>query len=322
MTPTFPSLLSVLAGGAGAVILLTFVIGRFRDPATVGWRIGVLGLPRAGKTSLIGALSAVLKTSRINRRVQPTGQETIRRLGNIEQALDEGKSIAPTEKGDKFSYRFLLTPRGLLRWLGVLRELEVADFPGEFSKELIESSDDDCCIARGKIFLLDPQYLDWMVSSRLIIFVVDASELQGPDAHIAKARRSAEVIATWQMLADERARRWRHASKMRAALVFTKCDMILTNYNPSNKHREIGDEERARIDKFAKICRESFASAITTLEDGAQEASIHFTSAYAECRGQRIGMAELLRYVLPGDSVRKPGRFAGLWRWRRGRKRA
>lgn len=291
-------LLQPLTYGLLAILAVAAVISRVRDPMTIAWRIGIVGMPRAGKTSLIGALFQTLFESDANSRARLSGQKTIRKVHNTIASLKEGRTIAPTTEGEKFSYRFMFRPAGLLRALGIVREVEIADFPGEYSKDLIESIDPECHIDREKIFLIDHQYLEWMVSSRLILFVVDASELIGPGAQAAKARRAAEIAATWHALLDQRskARRWR---RMRAALVFTKCDAVLPNYSPDNMHREITDDEQAFIDNFGKTCRRDFAVPIKALEDAASEASVHFTSAYAERHGQCVGLAGLLARVLP-----------------------
>lgn len=108
-------------------------------------KVAILGYPRSGKTTLVATLLFRILSSEIAKRVRVSGQETIDRISKYNELIRSGKNLGPSTDKDVFSYRFQYdSPEPLLfvRLFGrAVRQydVEVADFPGEYSRDVLDS---------------------------------------------------------------------------------------------------------------------------------------------------------------------------------------
>lgn len=211
---------------------------------TVSYRIAVLGLPRSGKTALIGAIFDRIFSSPEGRSFAPIGQETINRVNRVIANLDSRSSLPPTKENDVFIFRFLYYVRRTILFKGVRYEGEVVDFPGELSQQLLESSSDGTL--RDDVSLFHREFFSWVISSKVHVFVIDSAQyLCVVNKAVFVAQISAEIRAAWQLLNEEITKTSRSPDR-RVALVFSKGDILgLYGDTPS-----WSDEMRAEIKHF------------------------------------------------------------------------
>jgi hypothetical protein len=316
-------------------VVVTLVIGLFFSSLfldffrrsiriiTVGYRTAILGLPRAGKTALVAAMfSEIFADPR--KELNPVGPETINRVNQFIEMLDSGRPIPPTKEKDAFIFRFVYYVRRLL--VSKIRyEGEIVDFPGEMSKRLLDSAADGTL--QDDIGLFGREFYSWILSSRAVIFVIDSAGYTfAKDKRAFVARMTAEIRATWQLLQQEGPQSFRPGSK-RVALVFTKVDIARIWYQgegQENDHTEtahhlaferpFGTEQGSEI----QPTEEEYAAFSEKLEDefedlisffGARERNFEtfFVSAYFKDQGRRIGIRDLLRFILPTRAAIEEG---------------
>jgi len=133
---------SLIPSSSLLIILFTFLISlvvaynimsifsRVINPIPISHKIAVVGLPGAGKTTLITALFELIQRGIPVKGIRLHGANTIRAVNQNIACLNSGESIGPTKEKDTFIFRF-----SYLKGLRVRRlfDVEIADFPGEFS---------------------------------------------------------------------------------------------------------------------------------------------------------------------------------------------
>jgi molybdopterin-guanine dinucleotide biosynthesis protein len=100
----------------------------------VSHKIAVVGLPGAGKTTLITALFELVQRGTHLKNVRLHGLQTIETVNRNIARLNSGERIGPTKEKDVFIFRFSYLQ---LRFL-IARsyDVEIADFPGEYSERI------------------------------------------------------------------------------------------------------------------------------------------------------------------------------------------
>jgi hypothetical protein len=294
----FTSMTGVMA--AGTLVLVFTIIRRFfREPTLVAYRVGVIGLPRAGKTSLIGAVFSEIFKSSMNPRTRLSGSKTISRVNRIISSLDQGTEVPPTKEGDTFVFRFIYLARRVLGFVPFKYEVEIADFPGEYSSELLEAAEETVGLEDDQVVLLDREYVGWLTNSRVLIFVIEAPPaLHDPGSRFA-AETKAQIRATWQSLKELRSDRGLSGARVRVALVFTKCDALVTGYEADHISLYLNEKEAAEVDGFCSELSYKYFDLINFLRSDAYFVTVHFTSAYAQTPYGRFGLPDLVRGILP-----------------------
>lgn len=140
--PLFYSLLEVVSSAASFILpfitisaVLVGARAMSKDGIKISLRVAVIGLPRAGKTTLISVIFDRLMSQRHARYITVNGVETVERITRYIGIVKAGISIPPTEDKDVFSFRYFV--KKPLFWVIPRRyEVEISDFPGEYSDEI------------------------------------------------------------------------------------------------------------------------------------------------------------------------------------------
>lgn len=300
-------------------VLADFYRRSLRD-IPVSYRISVLGLPRSGKTALVSAMFGELFATRIGGHFKPAGAETINRVNRYIALLDTGRPIPPTTEKDVFLFRFLYHVRRLLPLGRVRYEGEVVDFPGELSEKLLESASDGSLADDLGIF--HREFYSWIVSSRVIVFVIDlGAYLSSEDRPSYVASLSSEIRAAWQLLQEEMSQSIR-LERRRVAIVFTKLDVVrvyaagihnsehfVEAVRKTAYHRPFGPDDHLPEDLGPAVAEvkqnaiADFQTLISYFEAQGSTFGHFFVSAYARVGGHRVGIPELLRFILPNRTM-------------------
>jgi hypothetical protein len=136
-----------IVAGAGALLLSflfdllkRFVVGR---DIPISYKIAIIGLPSAGKTTLIAALFEVIQRGDLMQNVRLSGAKTITRANRYISLLNAGKNVGATQEGDTFLFRFSFKKETMLKFNQQTYDVEITDFPGEYTKKLNDTKSDD-----------------------------------------------------------------------------------------------------------------------------------------------------------------------------------
>lgn len=274
----------------------TYMFASRRLPAL--YRIAVVGFPRCGKTTLITALFAYLfHRGANNGRIRPTGEETINRINANLELLDRGLPISPTTDQDVFAYRAEITLDSPLPvpFSSRTYKVEIGDFPGEDSVDFAEKY--------GQ-WLHQAGYFKWAVGADAFIFVVDLSRLMSEDSEEYVARQKSALRAAWQRLQDQVVEGGRSATaKSPLVLVFTKADRwsefkwMGTTGEP--KPKPLTPANEINMNKMKESVQFEFADLISYFKRENQNFAVVFESVYLEFGGERLGIPEIAKAILP-----------------------
>ncbi|WP_324749461.1 hypothetical protein SH591_12865 [Sphingomonas sp. LY54] len=299
-----------------------YFVFRSRKDIAVSYRISVIGLPRSGKTALISAIFDHIFHSTAGEAFAPVGEKTIEKINNQIMLLDSRRTFGSTKDEDIFIFRFLYYVKAIFFIARVRYEGEVVDFPGEMSDSLMRSADDGSI--KDDIALFNKEFYSWILSSKVHVFVVDLAKFfLSEDRGAFAASRAAEMRKTWQVL-NEEINRVQRSSERRIALVFTKADLsyyvseengkpIFTPESLESIHQfgyeqaplSSGDTLRNRISQNAleSYVHTEFRSVITFFRGQKANFDVFFTSSYRDKDGDRLGVKELVNFVLPRSNV-------------------
>jgi hypothetical protein len=116
---------------ASFVSVFSSSVKTITTPIPVSYKIAVIGLPGAGKTTLITALFELIQRGIHVDRVRLHGVDTINTINKYIARLSGHNSMGPTKEKDIFVFRFSYIKR--IGFLRRLFDVEIADFPGEYS---------------------------------------------------------------------------------------------------------------------------------------------------------------------------------------------
>jgi predicted YcjX-like family ATPase len=174
------TLFVAVAGLISILVGQTNLIKNIFGTIPIAHKIAVIGLPTAGKTSLITAMFELIQKGQSKPSVRIHGTKTIALINGYIARLASGQALAPTKENDIFIFRFSYLKRRAFQTL--LYDIEIADFPGEYTKHLEEtapttSSDDILDADFANETLLNREFLSWVASSSKYLFVIDLEHL-------------------------------------------------------------------------------------------------------------------------------------------------
>ena len=280
------------------------LLHKFTGGVPVSYRIAFLGRPRSGKTSLLAAMFDEILNSPEQKRIRITGSTTIRKIGEITHSLDTHRKVSPTQAQDRFLFRFFYQPASFLRRF-LRYEVEITDFPGEYSDDLFAASEDER-LTYDEQFLIDSEYLSWATHSHLLILAIDSAEWLRQGSEYSQTI-SHKMRSTILALAEQRSEASISDRPYKIALVFTKVDMWDMLSNPENLDfkneaafryncRSV-DELRNNILKEVHL---EFSTLTNYLENSNHDFKIFMTSSLkSEDNKERYGIKDLLAFCLP-----------------------
>ena len=234
----------------GAMFSLVPVWGRLirilREPIPISHKIAVIGLPGAGKTTLITSLFELIQRGVHIPAARLHGGNTIRTVNKNVARLNAGQPIGPTTEDQTFVFRFSYKKGS--KFLAHTYDVEIADFPGEYSDRISHQNsplreNEAGGFVRGKrhrrrvpltseldleYTLFNSEFFSWIASSREYLFLVDlASTYSAENVRASIADISARIRASWQVVEDAVSERGIGATSRREVhLVFTKLDSL------------------------------------------------------------------------------------------------
>jgi len=298
----------------------------------ISHKIAVIGLPGAGKTSLITAMFEVIVRGRIKPDIRVHGEKTITLINRYIARLASGQIIGPTTEHDVFVFRFSYIKKRLFQKL--YYDIEIADFPGEFSERIEHSGRNSTRSRKSNEFedeifaetLFNREFFSWIASSSEYLFVVDLSDIysaEGPNVAIQQI--TARIRNSWQIIEHAVSDRGLGRPKGRKIhLVFSKLDslspLIRGARNDAYLEKNAGEvsaeiEQRGNCADLTSITDVSMPSRLLNLREAIEQEfadliqffkarthrlTIIYTSLILRDENeQRLGIAELLDSVLP-----------------------
>ncbi len=254
------SALLSIAASALSIIVITKL---FRD-TIFGLRIprshkiAVLGLPKAGKTTLITSMFDLIQIGEAAPNVRLHGSRTMARVARNVALLQAGRVIPPTKESDIFVFRFSYERRVFpVLEIKTAYDVEVADFPGEYSKAISEEfrpnkkinsnkkglvateltdSEDDGELAVFDQSLFDQEFFSWIATSSEFIFVIDLASIYGSeDIASTIADQIARIRTSWHIIEESAFERSiSRRQKREVHIVYTKIDSLMTAFSDNS----------------------------------------------------------------------------------------
>lgn len=290
-----------------ALVLIVIInVWQKRSDFSTSHTVGIVGLPRSGKTTLIVGSWAESFSRNVWTRITPRGTNVIERVNEYLALLDNGRAIGPTTDQDRFSFRADVSLDRL--FFKRRYKLEIGDFPGEDSKKYFEEYGP---------WLHRTEFFKWVIEADAVAFVVDIAEYMiRREQYVNEI--SASIRAAWQHLADARKTFFRDRSLPNAALVFAKADLLehasaadgsrLAQDSLAEKIRSIAfsDTVPAKHDLSERVLRDSeqevlrdFSNLISYFQSEDAKFNYVFTSVFGTLQGKRLGISRFLDLVLP-----------------------
>lgn len=327
--------LAVVALVTGVLVLFarSTLINRFFGTIPIAHKIAVIGLPGAGKTSLIAAMFELIQRGQAKPGTRLHGAKTIARVNRYVAQLGSGLPIGPTKEGDTFVFRFSYVRKRVLDWLSY--DVEIADFPGEFSNSIQSAPEqigvelDDEVIAET---LLNREFFSWIASAREYLFLIDVSTIYSRDnTRLAIQDLSARIRTSWQVIDDAASDRGvGSVSRRRVHLVFSKVDTLMIPTETGSQFAlrhvkadssapdQLGELQSIRKDgqrsdlfpdfnlaagvefELRALLEHDFSDLLQFFDTRVKRLSLVYTSLRVSTgKGQRLGVGKLLAQILP-----------------------
>jgi hypothetical protein len=217
--PRGPWLIGLLVLFVVAILQARLLIGSSRLPRL--YRIGMLGFPRAGKTSLICAiLDYARRAESTNAKVVIRSEETERRLNeNIKRIIDGDGPLSTTDE-EVFAYRVDVrvpfTAFGLsVPFLHTWYKIEIGDFPGDDTVRFAEKF--------GEVLHTTP-YFNWALDSSAYIFAIDCGKSLGEHSEDYIRRQTNAFEEAWSLILSYHLENKLTMRRAPLVVVFTKAD--------------------------------------------------------------------------------------------------
>ena len=298
-------------------------------------KIAVIGFPRSGKTTLISTMFGKLISTEISRQIRVSGEETIARVSENYKRILDGKHLAQTTDDDVFLFRFQYVRRAFSRLFFRTYDVEIADFPGEYSSSLdrkkrlrdlvVDETSDDAIEAlelslqevlpvddqragsKNHVGIYDQQFQSWVSQADEYIVVLDvldvinnpetASKIQGQMVRAILQLKESSIEGSGELFNKD------------VCLVFTKCDAIFSelrftpdyfetaNYNSAQSIKEDSGEF---FENRKQEALDTIAPTLSLLKSNFRHVSIVFHSSYLENAYFDRAQRQLIQFVLPG----------------------
>ena len=224
--------------------LLLRLVGMSGRSAPISYKICILGLPKAGKTTLITAIFELIQKGSDTPTVRLLGLSTINRVNKFISLLNSGRPVGPTFEADTFIFRFTYIKSAILGLLKDQYDVEIADFPGEFTKNIqtdapkglassvrieLHSQDRQADDSENfELVLFGREFYSWIATAQAYVFVIDLADIYSDPAPTVKAQDiSARIRASWQVIEDAVSERGIGSLGTRTVdLVFSKVDVL------------------------------------------------------------------------------------------------
>lgn len=255
-----------------------------------------MGFPRCGKTTLITALFAYMFRDGVRgASIVPRGEETIQRVNENLEQLELGRSVKPTTDQDVFAYRAEVITKSIL--LSSRYKLEIGDFPGEDTVKFTEQYGN---------WLHRTTYFEWAVEADAFVFVVDMRQAMGDSSGAYVAGQKRAFRAAWQRLQEKHLDGASNLASKPLILVFSKCDAFVKNMESFSKDRvypvefvELTPNIQHNLKEIELVVLEKFSDLISYFERENRRFRTLFTSVYLNVHGDRKGIPELARFIMP-----------------------
>jgi hypothetical protein len=230
-----------------SLIVAVAMVRRTLEPIPISHKIAVVGLPGAGKTTLITAIFELIQRGFPVQGIRLHGTNTIRAVNQNIACLNSGERIGPTKEKETFIFRFSYL-RGAL-WSRRLFDVEIADFPGESSERI--SGGETPPPVDLEYTLLDREFFSWIASSREYLFLVDLSAIYSQEnVRKAIAGLTARIRASWQVIEDATSERGLGTAKNRSVrIIFTKVDCLIPSFQLGYSLSELVDFGIEQLDE-------------------------------------------------------------------------
>ena len=324
--------LALITGTVGALsYFLLFIALRARmlpNPHNVA----LIGFGKSGKTTLLTTMFSELLLFRVaNFSARLRGAKTIARVTSYMEKIQLRKAVGATSRDSQFPYEINIAQNG---FFGRSFKMSFGDFPGERSEEFISDIHKDNLRHEGakkrpageRAFpeedesaaaLFDAEFFRWVLGCEAVIFVVDVArylaskadpELDGYAVEVSQA-----YIRTWSYILDTR-QEGGEAREPIVVLAFTKSDLfdvyaeVVEEESFEAAIAKLGFEEplpevreisRAPFERGIQECNEDFKRLIRFLEGQSRTFHTVYASSFALMDGQRLGVEQLFKAVLP-----------------------
>lgn len=264
-------------------------------------RIAVLGFPQCGKSTLITAVFAYLFRHGVRgASILPRGDETIKRINANMEQLELGKPLAPTRDQDVFAYRAEVVVKSILSERRY--KLEIGDFPGENTVSFVEEHGDWLHLTR---------YFEWAISADAFLLAIDVGAVLQDESGEYVARQKKSFRAAWQRLQEYHLEGASDVTRKPLVLLFTKTDLLFKSIEAASINEPVSDiatppiRMKCSVDEVKEktaVILSRFQDLIEYFHRENKRFSIVFSSVFVDVNGERLGIPEVARYVMPESS--------------------
>jgi hypothetical protein len=309
-------------GASVAALISSRII--FSSRLRYSHKIAVIGFPGAGKTTMISMMFSRIMRTVIAKNIRVSGKETISRISELYERVVSGKNVGPSTDQDVFSYRFQVDSSSKFSLLKRQYDVEIADFPGEYSEDLA-SSDPEFHIERLISYPLSRSHLPekklrplaslygetyqtWVTQADEYIIVIDLDALLKDDSN--RVAIQAKLLSAVLSLKEASIEGGNRLSDKDAVLVFSKADIIASVENESEDYRSSVNYVAANSGKFKfdlqyyenrkiEIIQEN-RNIIDLLQANFGRVAWIFHSSYSENEVFERSERALINFVMPG----------------------
>ena len=269
--------------------------------------VAVIGFPKTGKTTLITLLFGDIFANRIlNLRAVPTSETTIDKITKDLTSISNKQPLKPTKTQDTFGYTANIIIKQ--KYLSSTLKLIIGDFPGEASKNIIESQENE--------LLENTNFRRWCNEADAYIFVIDLAMYLTSEDYVAcicgKIREAIQKLTLFNINSGSN-------FKQRPVLVlFNKADLF--NYAGSytddvNLQRKISHYAYEKIPEIQIVNPEKFKESVENVLQDFKDLILFINSLENCCcslftsgflydeRGKRINYERLMYFLLKNSNV-------------------
>jgi len=280
-----------------------------RNISPIQYTVAIVGFPQSGKTTLLTSLfGEIFARKIIGIEVEVKGQSTIERVNEDLAKLKKGIALGPTKDQDIFAYRTNITIGNIFKRS---YKVEFGDFPGDDSIEYIK---------KYGPWLHKTEFFKWIAEADAIIFIVDIGKylLSIQKGNSYSAEMVSAIRAAWQHILDTKSAS-ESTSRIRRRpilIAFNKADLLsidkkeskINDINKlimtlgfSNKTPGIIDIDELYLNELRKDILNDFSDLFQYFKGEVSHFKYIFTSSFALVNNKRVGIQDLLIYVLPKD---------------------